>query len=102
MNQVQFKWCKYCDWNSQTTGKEVGKTSLGEWGDWKMCPDNYYMTNIIMKAQDKQGKNDDTAVNDIAFICRPMITNFSYNNYELVTLGNGMGYGSWKRLSPIV
>jgi len=51
VNQIQFKYCKYCDWNTQTESKVIGLTDKGDWGQWSMCPNDYYMAQIIERVK---------------------------------------------------
>jgi len=44
------------------------------WGSWRgatYCPDNHYVCGINQRVEGRQGKGDDTAVNDLQIYCCP-------------------------------
>ncbi|WP_218418130.1 hypothetical protein [Alteromonas lipotrueae] len=51
---------------------EVSNTTINPTAPWheKRCPAGYYISSVQMKAERKQGRNDDTAANGFRFYCR--------------------------------
>ena len=46
---------------------------LGDWSEAVFCPDGYYVCGMKQRVQSPQGcKEDDTAMNAVAFFCCPL------------------------------
>jgi len=80
-----------------TCGKDgipVGEVTSGEggWGSWrggKQCPNDQYLTGARMMIERRQGDGDDTAADNVAFICT--------GGSELVIEHNAE-FGTWSSL----
>ncbi|KAM4748269.1 vitelline membrane outer layer protein 1 homolog [Rhinophrynus dorsalis] len=77
----------HCSKHSSTFTEEKITSTVGPWGDWGptiWCPSGF-LNRFMLRVEGRQGKGDDTAANNIAFICS------SSNVLE----GNGMTWGSF-------
>ena len=64
----------------------------GDWMPAQSCPVDYYMVAFSIRVQPPQGDDDDTAVNNIKFICRgPGLNGTS----KVTVTGNGLDLGDW-------
>lgn len=52
-------------------GEELrgGGTGWGTWSSWQNCPSGQIICGIQTRVEGKQGKGDDTALNDAIFYC---------------------------------
>uniref|UniRef100_A0A8C5QZV8 Vitelline membrane outer layer protein 1 homolog n=1 Tax=Leptobrachium leishanense TaxID=445787 RepID=A0A8C5QZV8_9ANUR len=65
--------------------------SWGNWGNIEWCPQGYVAKGFSLKAEETQGKGDDTAVNGIRLHCLPR-----YKTYPEHTITSSQGpWGSW-------
>jgi len=64
----------------------------GKWSKWRTCPQGQFLVGFDIRVEPKQGKKDDTAANDLRFLC-------SKGKGKLNTLvaGNGTRWGTWRR-----
>ena len=63
------------------------------WGEWRWiehCPQGQFLIAFQMRVEEHQGRGDDTAVNDVNFMCT--------QNYN-VLYGRGERWGEWGRWS---
>ncbi|XP_067384440.1 vitelline membrane outer layer protein 1-like [Channa argus] len=64
------------------------ESSVGSWGEWtpvRWC-NSGYLLSFMLSVEPSQGRGDDTAANNIKFLC-------SGSGVQLE--GNGMTWGSW-------
>nr|XP_055036621.1 vitelline membrane outer layer protein 1-like isoform X1 [Misgurnus anguillicaudatus] len=68
------------------------QSEAGSWGEWtylQWCSHGF-LTSFQLKVEPNQGKGDDTAVNNIRFVC---------SNADILE-GPGMNWGDWGDWSP--
>ena len=56
-------------------GSQINFSNSAPWGNWSdplYCPEGQYVYGLRQKVEPQQGKGDDTAMNAVAFYCRPL------------------------------
>ena len=56
-------------------GSQINFSNSAPWGGWSdplYCPEGQYVYGLRQKVEPHQGKGDDTAMNAMAFYCRPL------------------------------
>ena len=59
-------------------GTQINFSNSAPWGSWSdpvYCPEGQYVYGLRQKVEPQQGKGDDTAMNAVAFYCRPIPSN---------------------------
>ncbi|XP_018429327.1 PREDICTED: vitelline membrane outer layer protein 1-like [Nanorana parkeri] len=86
----------YCDYYSDTVKRGTISSTKGSWGGWtgeRWCPSGY-LTSFSLRVEGSIGRGDDTAANNIQFLCSD----------PNILEGNGGvwgGWGSWSGACPV-
>ena len=60
-------------WTSESSIiKSPEVTTYGDWGEMEYCPKHMYAVGMRLKIQERQGFYDDTGLNAVALMCRPL------------------------------
>lgn len=71
LNQIQFKFCNWKDWNDQKESRPLGFTTWGSFGYYTMCPPGRYIFTMNLKFEGPIS-GDDSAANGFAIACRDL------------------------------
>jgi hypothetical protein len=85
LNRVSLR----CAPKDKTQTSSITPGGAGGWGSWgatKICPGYAFVTSFNAKNESRQGRGDDTAMNDLIFRCS--------NNHTLFS-SNGGPWGNW-------
>ena len=55
--------------------EQINLNNSGPWGSWsapEYCPEGQYVYGLRQRVEARQGNGDDTAMNAVAFYCRPL------------------------------
>ena len=87
-----YKFRCYYPHDGLYSNTQRSQIDMGDWMPAQSCPVDYYMVAFSIQVQPPQGDDDDTAVNNMKFICRgPGLDGTS----KVTVTGNGLDVGDW-------